>query len=188
MKKKFFLTGFVIAAMAGLVVVVPNPMGDRVISQAKARGYLSYSAAEAMELAFKRCSACHPEEKILKYCSRCGPPFIVVTHFMKRYIDIARAQGVDIEQLRDAEVVAIAQAWNGIIGNWENDWPQKDIKKLLEGDRALITLLETPEKDRPIEAALKDKSVPGVYMRDGLGMENKEKTGAGQQKKEKEPS
>lgn len=174
MNKKQQITAIAVLALVGMAVltlVVPNPLGSRIISEAKAKGYISYSADEALELAYTKCSNCHTEEKMLKYCSRCGPPFIVVTHFMRKYIDIAQSQGIEIEQFTDSEIVAIAQAWNALIGNWESDWPQKDIKKLLEGDQALIRLLETPIEDRPIEAELKDKAAPGAYQRFGLGKE-----------------
>lgn len=174
MKKKLLLTGlffiFFIGA-AGAVVLTPNPLGEKAVMRAKAMGFLAYTADEAVELAFERCSGCHVDEKILKYCSRCGPPFIVVTHFMRRYIEIANTQGEDIDQFTDAEIVAITQVWNGLIGNWESDWPEKDIKKLLEQDRALIKLLETPVEKRLIELAMKNKSVGGTYQRHGLGKE-----------------
>ena len=156
---------------AGLVVLVPNPLGAEIIQEAKAMGYIAFTPEEATVLAYERCSACHTEDKMLKYCTRCGPPFIVVTHTMRKYIDITNAQNKDlnIEQFTDAEIVAITQAWNALIGNWENDWPKKDIRKLLDGDAALIRLLDTPVKNRPIEAALKGKSAPGVYQRYGIG-------------------
>jgi len=166
MKRSVLITGlllFIIASMAGLLILTPNPLGEKILKEVKAMGYLSYTPTEATTLAYNRCTTCHGEEKVLKYCSRCGPPFIVTVHFMKKYVEIANTQGKKIRQFSDAELVTITQVWNALIGNWERDWPRKDIKKLLENDRALIHLFETPVDERPIEAALKDKSAPGSY-------------------------
>ncbi len=172
MNKKRLIAGlvlFTVAAASGLVILTPNPFSEMVISRAQAMGYVSYSADEAMALAYGRCTQCHSDEKILKYCSRCGPPFIVVTSTMRKYIDLSKTQGLEIEQFTDAEIVAITQTWNALIGNWEKDWPKKDLKKLLGRDQALIRLLEIPVEERPIEMALKNKSASGAYQRYGLG-------------------
>ena len=172
MKKKLLITGLalvVVVALAGIAIAVPNPLSDKVISQAKAMGYISYNAEEAMELAYTRCTQCHSDEKMLKYCSRCGPPFISATHFMKKYVEMSRSQGLEIDQFTDAEIVAITQVWNALVGNWESDWPKKDLRKLLDGDQALIRLLDTPVEERPIEMALKGKSASGSYQRYDLG-------------------
>ncbi|MCP5074906.1 MAG: hypothetical protein GY947_16650 [Rhodobacteraceae bacterium] len=160
---------------AASTLLVPNSLGRAFIKEAKALGYIAYTPEEATALAYERCSTCHSEEKMLKYCSRCGPPFIVVVHFMKKYTEITNAgnQGFKLQQFRDAEVVAIAQAWNALIGNWESDWPKDDLRKLLSKDQALIDLLATPVEQRPIEAALKDKRAPGSYRRFGLGTNDK---------------
>jgi hypothetical protein len=154
-----------IVAIAGIVVFVPNPVGQKIVSEAKAQGYLAYTPEEAIELAYERCSTCHSEQQILLYCSRCGPPFIVVAHFMKKYVEVMNQQGngTTIEQFTGPELLAITQVWNGLIGNWESDWPRKDLKKLLGDDKALIGLLETPVAQRPIEFQLKDHSAPGSY-------------------------
>lgn len=161
------LLSLMLLSLVGLLIFTPNPLGKKIIREAKALGYLPYTPTEAVALAYKRCTNCHTEEKILKYCSRCGPPFIVVVHFMKRYIDIANKQGVKVRQLTDAEAVAITQVWNGLVGNWEGDWQKKDIKKLLSDDEALIRLLETPVEERGIESALRGKSAPGSYKEEG---------------------
>jgi hypothetical protein len=157
-----------ILAIAGIVVFVPNPLGERIVTEAKAKGYLAYTPEEAIDLAYNRCTTCHSERKILLYCARCGPPFIVVSHFMKKYVEIMnlQAEGAVVEQFTDAELLAITQVWNGLIGNWEGDWPRKDLKKLLGEDRSLIGLLETPVAQRPIEAELKDHSAPGSYKQE----------------------
>ena len=166
MKKGIFIAClffFVGVGLVGLLILVPNPLGKTLVQTIKAKGYLSYTPAEAISLAYNRCTTCHEEEKILKYCSRCGPPFIVTIHFMRKYVEIANNQGKTVEPFSDAELVTITQVWNALVGNWERDWPRRDIKKLLSGDRALIRLFETPVEERPIEVALKDKSAPGSY-------------------------
>ena len=174
MRKGWIITVALFVAVlvtAALVVLVPNSLGKAFIKEAKAMGYIAYTPDEAIKLAYERCSTCHSEEKMLKYCTRCGPPFIVVAHFMKKYTEITNAQNKDLnlKQFSDAEIVAIAQARNALIGNWESDWPEKDLRKLLDKDKALIDLLATPVTKRPIEAALKDKRAPGAYKRYGLG-------------------
>jgi hypothetical protein len=55
------------------------------------------------------------------------------------------------------------QVWNALVGNWEGEWRQQDIKRMLGGDLALIHLLETARDKRPIEVALRDKTAPGSY-------------------------
>ncbi len=168
MMKGFIISGLVLGclliAAAGLVLV-PNSLGQGLISQAKARGYLAYTPEEATELAYRRCTTCHSDEKILLYCARCGPPFIVVTHFMKKYVEVTNMQvgAKAVAQFTDAELAAITQVWNGLVGNWEDDWPARDIKKLLGNDKALIRLFETPPDKRLIEAVLKHKTAPGSY-------------------------
>ena len=159
---------------AALIVLVPNSLGKAFLKEAKAMGYIAYTPEEAIVLAYERCSTCHSEEKMLKYCTRCGPPFIVVAHFMKKYTELtnARNKNLELQQFSDAEIVAIAQAWNALIGNWESDWPETDLRKLLDQDQALIDLLATPVEERPIEAALKNKRAPGAYRRYGLGTDD----------------
>ncbi len=154
-------------SMGAALLLVPNSLGRAFISEIKVRGYLAYTPQEAIDLAYNRCSTCHSEEKMLKYCSRCGPPFIVVTHFMKKYTEITNARNphINLPQFSDAEISAITQTWNALIGNWESDWPKKDLRKLLGNDYALIDLLDIPPHQRPIEAALKDKRAPGSYQR-----------------------
>ena len=145
------------------VVFVPNALGTGLLREAKARGYLPYSPEEAVAMAYDRCGGCHEDEKILKYCARCGPPFIVVANFMKKYVDVANSQGASIPPFTTAELTAIIQVWNGLVGNWEKDWRQEDLKHLLRGDQVMIDLLETPVEKRPIESVLRDTSAPGSY-------------------------
>jgi len=168
MKKYVWVVGlfiFVIVAAIG-AVAIPNPLGAQILAEAKYRGYLAYTPDEAVTLAYSRCTTCHPAEKMLKYCARCGPPFIVVSHSMKKYTELMILKGGQFKPFSDAEVVAITQVWNGLVGNWEPDWGSKDINKLLQGDQALIRLAETPLQERPIEMALKNKHAPGSHKED----------------------
>lgn len=152
----------VIATAVG-VLVIPNPLGGKILDEAKYRGYVAYTPDEAVTIAYTRCTTCHDAEKMLKYCARCGPPFIVVSQAMKKYVALMNEQGGDFRPFSDAETVAITQAWNALVGNWEADWGLKDVTKLLQGDVALTHLARTPVEERPIETALKDKRAPGAY-------------------------
>ena len=38
-----------------------------------------------------------------------------------------------VRPFSDAELTAIVQVWNALVGNWEGDWRQKDIKRMLRG-------------------------------------------------------
>lgn len=153
---------FAIVAAIG-ALIIPNSLGAQVLAEAKYRGYLPYSPDEAITLAYSRCTTCHTADKILKYCSRCGPPFIVVSHSMKKYMELANQKTQQFKPFSDAELIAITQVWNGLIGNWEPDWGKKNLDKLLQGDQALIRLAETPMEKRPIEMALKAKAAPGSH-------------------------
>lgn len=153
---------FVIVAAIG-TLAIPNPLGKQLLGEAKYRGYLAYTPDEAVTLAYSRCTTCHNADKMLKYCSRCGPPFIVVSHSMKKYVELMNQKSEQFKPFSDAELVAITQVWNGLIGNWEPDWGMKNLNKLLQGDSALIQLAETPLDRRPIEKALKDKNIPGAH-------------------------
>ena len=155
----------VIVAAIG-AVIIPNPLGKQILAEAKYRGYIAYTPDEAVTIAYTRCTTCHAADKMLKYCSRCGPPFIVVTHSMKKYTELMNQKGGQFKPFSDAEAIAITQAWNGMVGNWEPDWGSKDIHKLLQGDPALIRLAETPIEKRPIELALKNKQAPGSHKED----------------------
>lgn len=165
LKRTLWIVGLPVAALVVAigVLALPNPLGAKVLAEAKYRGYLAYTPEEAVTIAYTRCSTCHGAEKMLKYCARCGPPFIVVAHSMKKYVELMNQKQQSFRPFSDAEAVAIAQAWNGLIGNWEAGWGEKNLRKLLQGDAALIRLLETPPEQRPIETALKGKSAPGAY-------------------------
>lgn len=168
MKKYLWIAGlFILAIVAAIgAVAIPNPLGKQILAEAKYRGFLPYTTDEAVTLAYTRCITCHPADKMLKYCSRCGPPFVVVTHSMKMYMELTNQKGGNFKPLSDAEAVAITQAWNGLVGNWEPDWGTKDLHKLLQGDQALIRLAKTPIEKRPIEMALRNKQAPGSQKED----------------------
>mgnify|MGYP001576762691 CR=1 FL=1 len=165
MKKHLWIAGSFVAVilLAMGLLILPNPLGAMVLAEAKYRGYLAYTPDEAVTLAYSRCSSCHNAEKMLRYCARCGPPFTVVVHSMKKYVELTNLKKENFKPFSDAESVAIAQAWNALVGNWESGWGEKNLKKLLQGDAALIRLIETPVEQRPIEIALKDRRAPGAY-------------------------
>lgn len=165
MKRVWWILALPLAlvAAAGGVLVVPNPLGAKVLAEAKYRGLVAYTPDEAVTIAYTRCSGCHGAEKMLKYCARCGPPFIVVTQSMKKYVELTNQRQPTVRPFSDSEAVAITQAWNGLVGNWEAGWGEKNLRRLLQGDVALTRLLETPADARPIELALKNKSAPGSY-------------------------
>jgi hypothetical protein len=163
--KKYLIAGMLFIVLLAMVAVVaiPNPLGGQILAEAKYRGYIDYTSDEAVTLAYTRCSSCHEIEKTLKFCATCGPPFIITVHSMKKYIEVMNKNGADYKQLSDSELVAIAQVWNALVGNWEHDFRQKDLIKMLQGDVALIKLVKTPKEERPIEVALKGKKAPGTY-------------------------
>jgi hypothetical protein len=165
MKMRLWMIGFVclIAATTVGALLTSNPLGAHILREAKARGYLHYSAAEATTLAYNRCTTCHGAEKILQYCSRCGPPFVVVAHTMKKYVELNNLAGEKVKPFSDAELVAITQVWNALVGNWEEDWRRQDIEELLGDDRALLDLVASEPENRPIEMALKGGIAPGSY-------------------------
>lgn len=165
MTRNHWIVGSLLLLLVGIGLGLsrPTPWRDALFDMARAHGLFSYTSDEALALAYRRCSGCHEIDKVTKYCARCGPPFIVVTHFMKKYIEIAQSQGGIIPQLTDAELVAITQVWNGLVGNWEGDWRPQDLQKLLAENQPLLALLATPVDNRPIETALKNNNAPGSY-------------------------
>jgi hypothetical protein len=164
MKKRMIASIFFIVLLAAIaVLLIPNPVGGKILAEAKYRGYLAYTPDEAVTLAYRRCSSCHNIEKTLKFCATCGPPFIITSHSMKKYVEVMNKNGGDYKQFSDSELAAIVQVWNALVGNWEADWRQKDIIRMLQGDTELIRLAKTPLDERPIEVALKGKKAPGAY-------------------------
>ena len=167
MKKRLMIVSifFLVLLAVVAVILIPNPLGGKVLSEARYRGYLAYTPEEALALAYTRCVGCHKIDKVLKFCSACGPPFIVTTLTMNEYVDVMNEKGGHHRRFSDAELVAITQVWDALVGNWEPDWPQEGIIKLLEGNAALIQLAKTPLDERPIEVALKGKKATGSYTR-----------------------
>ncbi len=155
----------IIMTIAILAAFIPGSYGGRALDKAKSLGYIEYPPKEAEQLAVVRCSQCHSLDKVTKYCFRCGPPLIVVVHNMKAFVTLWQKKFPEqqVPALTDAEAVAIAQVWSALIGNWEDGWNKNDLIKLLENDKALLKLLDTPIKVRKIEAALAGKSAPGTY-------------------------
>ncbi len=172
MKKKLTIVVIVLAvlciASAG-VLFVPNPVGQYLISEAKASGMVAYEPAEAYALAKRICTQCHTDERIKKYCERCGPPFIAVVPHMQSFIDNYKVSkpGLKVENITEVQAVAIVQVWNAIIGNWEKDFRQEDMLKLIGPYEFLKKLYLTPIEKRPIEMALMGREDLKVgYMAD----------------------
>ncbi|MCP4041923.1 MAG: hypothetical protein GY731_08190, partial [Gammaproteobacteria bacterium] len=165
MRKRFWVGGIPVLILVLIIglFIVPNTLSTKILAAAKANGLISYTPEEATELAYGRCTTCHGADKMLQYCSRCGPPFVVVAHSMKKFVELANLKTEVIKPFSDAELNAITQVWNALVGNWEGDWRKQDIRKLLQGDDALLRLAETSLEERPIEWALKDKTAPGSY-------------------------
>lgn len=161
----------VILIVLGLALVTGG-LWKRALGMLKAAGYMPYTPEEAEELAYTRCNQCHPIDKVTKYCQRCGPPFVVVIHNMKKLTSLERQKPGrgSLKGMTDAEAVAITQVWNALVGNWEDTWREKDLVKLLEGDKAQIRLLKTPKKERRIEVAFQGKRAPGSYEEAGFGV------------------
>ncbi len=148
---------------------------DNILFDLKARGYLEYTTDEAVELAYDKCDRCHSIEKAVNYCPRCGPPFVIAIHNMK--ILIAKGVGnpgvKGFPTISDAEAVAITEVWNGLVGNWEEGWRKDDLIKMLQGDQALIDLLEIYPQNRPIESKLFGKKAPGAQYEGGFEFKGK---------------
>ena len=131
--------------------------GQKIMGEIKARGIIAYNVSEAVEMATNKCSQCHAIDQIKKYCDRCGPPFIVVVHNMRKYAIPQwreRNRDTQLSDITDSQAAAIVQVWNATIGNWEKGFKRDDIERLLEGDKPLIALLNTPFEKRKIESSL----------------------------------
>lgn len=164
-------TKLIILVGLAAVLIVAGVFWGTAVGRLKAQGYIAYTPAEAEALAYTKCGQCHNTEKIAKYCMRCGPPLIVVVHNMRSLINLERERGRHgLESYTDAQAVAIAQVWNAQVGNWEYTWRKQDIAKLLEGDNALLKLLDMPVNERPIEVALAGKTAPGAYKEEQAPM------------------
>ncbi|VAX15771.1 hypothetical protein MNBD_NITROSPINAE03-1864 [hydrothermal vent metagenome] len=156
-KKIFFLAGLVVLffGLAG-IVWIPNPIGKQIISEAKANGYLEYTPKEAYDMAKIICTQCHSEERIKLYCPRCGPPFVAVVPHMLTFIENYRQTKPDLKfiAITEHQAVAIVQVWNALVGNWETDFREQDVLKLIGHYEQLAALYKTPVEKRPIESAL----------------------------------
>ena len=157
MKKFALITGIgLIALITFILIEVPNPVSAYVISEAKANGYLEYTPVEAYKLARKICTQCHSDERIKLYCPRCGPPFVAVVPHMQTFIDNYRQTKPDLKfiNITEPQAVAIVQVWNALVGNWEGDFREQDILKMIGQYELLKKLYKTPVEKRKIEASL----------------------------------
>lgn len=172
MKKKLTIVGIVLAVLCIIsagVLFVPNPAGKYLIGEAKASGIIPYEPVEAYTLAKRICTQCHTDERIKKYCERCGPPFVAVVPHMQSFIDNYRTAKPElkVENITEVQAVAIVQVWNAIIGNWEKDFREQDMLKLIGSYKLLAKLYLTPIEKRPIEMALMGrKDLKVGYMAD----------------------
>lgn len=145
-----------ITAFAVAGVATPNPARDATLGLLKANGYIDYTPNEAYKLARRICTQCHSDDRIKLYCPRCGPPFIAVVPHMQGFIQNYKTTKPDLllENITEAQAVAIAQVWNALVGNWEGDFREKDMEKLVGRYPLLLALYKTPVEKRPIESAL----------------------------------
>tara|TARA_B100000315_G_scaffold259397_1_gene315288 strand:+ start:17671 stop:18351 length:681 start_codon:yes stop_codon:yes gene_type:complete len=145
-----------LSIFAALIFLIPNSLESYIISEAKAKGYIEYKPMEAHDLANKICTQCHTLERIKQYCPRCGPPFVAVVPHMQTFIEnykVSRPE-VKVINITEPQAVAIVQVWNALIGNWESDFREQDILKLIGHYPLLAKLFKTPVEERKIEATL----------------------------------
>jgi len=155
-RKGFFIGAVVFVIIVIVAVVAPNPLRSYVVNEAKASGYLQYTPAEAYDMAKFVCTQCHTVERIKLYCPRCGPPFVALVPHMQTFIDNFRQTKPNLElvNVTQPQAVAIVQVWNALVGNWEADFREQDIIKLIGQYDKLVELYLTPVGKRPIEVAL----------------------------------
>ncbi len=176
-KTKVLIAGIVLFALTLVAIFfVPNPIGSFMISEAKANGYLEYSPEEAVTLARKICTQCHSDERIKLYCPRCGPPFVAVVPHMQVFIKNFKASkpNIHFENITEHQAVAIVQVWNALVGNWEKDFREKDVLKLIGHFDKLAALLKTPVEDRRIEYALSQRDDLKIGHMSGLADSQKD--------------
>jgi len=142
------------------LVLVPNPLSKRAVAIAKANGYMAYKPMEAYNLAHFICTQCHELERIKRYCPRCGPPFVALVPHMQSFMENYKVSKpkMHLTNITEDQAVAIVQVWNATVGNWEGDFREKDIKKLVGSYHKLFNLYKTPVDQRPIESALMSRS------------------------------
>lgn len=146
----------VVFLIAAGIMIVPNSARDYIVREAKAEGYVAYTPGEAYDMANRICTQCHSTERIKKYCMRCGPPFIVLVPHMQTFIQNYRVSkpGLKIENITESQAAVIVQVWNALVGNWEADFREADIIKMLGDYEILKTLYRVPPEKRYIEMAL----------------------------------
>lgn len=154
--KIFLVVTIILVVLLAITFTVPNPVGKYIISEAKANGYIEYEPLEAHQLAKEICTQCHSLERIKLYCPRCGPPFVAVVPHMQTFIRNYQKVKPDLKyrNITQVQAVAIAQVWNAVVGNWETDFREQDIIKLIGNYDKLIELYMTPVEERKIEMAL----------------------------------
>ena len=157
--KTFLVVTIITIVLMAIIFTIPNPIGKYIISEAKANGLIEYEPLEAHELANEICTQCHSVERIKLYCPRCGPPFVAVVPHMQVFIQNFQKTKPDLKyrNITETQAVAIAQVWNALVGNWEADFREQDIIKLIGNYDKLIALYKTPIKDRKIEVALAER-------------------------------
>lgn len=157
--KKFlrlFAIIFSLLILAAFIFLIPNSLGNYIISEAKAKGYIEYKPMEAHALANKICTQCHTLERIKKYCPRCGPPFVALVPHMQTFMENYKVTRPELKlvNITEHQAVAIVQVWNALIGNWEGDFREQDMLKLIGHYNHLAKLYKTPVEERKIEVAL----------------------------------
>jgi hypothetical protein len=190
LNKKVFSTVLVVFVAAFMVVAVamPNPARDRVLDIVKAKGYLDYTPIEAYKLARRICTQCHTDERIKMYCPRCGPPFVAVVPHMQIFIQNYKTSRPDLvlENISEVQAVAIVQVWNALVGNWEKDFRERDIERLIGRYPSLVALYKTPVDKRPIESALGTMDSLKIGHMTGLKEAQKDLGNPEAQKKQRE--
>lgn len=162
-RKKSILIVLVGLAVIGFsfiaLLTFNNPAGNYILSEAKALGYIDYTPTEAYDLAKKICTQCHSVERIKLYCPRCGPPFVTVVPHMQTFIDNYKTTKPELEfiNITEDQAVAIVQVWNALVGNWEADFREQDMLKLIGHYEKLKALYKTPVEQRKIEYALMNR-------------------------------
>ncbi len=56
--------------------------------------------------------------------------------------------------ITEPQAVAITQVWNALVGNWEADFREQDMKSMIGEYPLLYALYKTPIAERPIESHL----------------------------------
>lgn len=158
-KLAFLSISIIIVVSLISVFAIDNPVGNYIFSEAKANGFIDYTPDEARALAMAICTQCHTTERIKLYCPRCGPPFIAVVPHMQTFIDNYKMTKPELEfnNITEHQAVVIVQVWNALVGNWEGDFREQDMLKLIGHYDKLQALYKTPVDKRRIEYALMNR-------------------------------